>query len=63
MKFSIKAFFSNCDQIRMKLRILSHILKKSLTENFIFYAMVLLCNTEICYSVLIQEFLSKGHGY
>ena len=29
MKFSIKVFFSKCDQIRMKLRILSHLLKKS----------------------------------
>ena len=33
MKFSIKDFFSKCDQI---LRIWSHLLKKSLTENFIF---------------------------
>ena len=30
MKFSIKDFFSKCDQIR------SHLLKKSLIENFIF---------------------------
>ena len=37
MKFSIKNFFSKFDQIRRKLlRILSHLLKKSLTENFIF---------------------------
>ena len=34
MKFSIKDFFSKCDQIRSFLRILSHILKKSLMENF-----------------------------
>ena len=38
MKFSIKDFFSKCDQIRRKLRIWSHLLKKSLMENFIFYA-------------------------
>ena len=38
MKFSIKDFFGRCDQIRMKLRIWSHLLKKSLMENFIFYA-------------------------
>ena len=31
MKFSIKDFFSKCDQIRKKL-------KKSLMENFIFHA-------------------------
>ena len=30
MKFSIQDFFSNCDQIRSKLRIWSHLLKKSL---------------------------------
>ena len=38
MKFPIKNFFSNCDQIRGFLRICSHLLKKSLMENFIFYA-------------------------
>ena len=36
MKFSIKVFFSKCDQIRSVLRIWSHLLKKSLIENFIF---------------------------
>ena len=38
MKFSIKDFFSKYDQIRRKLRIWSHLLKKSLMENFIFCA-------------------------
>ena len=38
MKFSIKDFLSKCDQIHMKLRIWSHLLKKSLMENFIFCA-------------------------
>ena len=38
MKFSNKDFFSNCDQIRRKLRIWSHLLKKSLMEKFIFCA-------------------------
>ena len=38
MKFSIEDFFSKCDQIRMKLRIWSHLLKKSSMENFIFCA-------------------------
>ena len=37
-KFSIKEFFSKCDQIRRKLRIWSHLLKKPLMKNFIFYA-------------------------
>ena len=36
IKFSIKDFFSECDQIRSFLRIWSHLLKKSLRENFIF---------------------------
>ena len=36
MKFSIEDFFSKCDQIRKKLRIWSHLLKKFCMENFIF---------------------------
>ena len=40
MKFSIKDFFSKCDQIRSFLRIWSHLLKKSLMEDFIFCAVV-----------------------
>ena len=35
MKFFIKDFFSKCDQIRRKMGIWSHLLKKSLIENFI----------------------------
>ena len=38
MKFSIKDFLSKYDEIRRKLRIWSHLLKKSLMENFIFCA-------------------------
>ena len=38
MKFSINDFFSKCDEIHTKLRIWSHLLKKSLMENFIFCA-------------------------
>ena len=38
MKFSIKDFFSKCDQTRRKLWIWSHLLQKSLIENFIFCA-------------------------
>ena len=36
MKFSIKDFFSKCDQIRRKLQIWSHLLKKCLIESFIY---------------------------
>ena len=35
MKFSIKDFFSKCDQIHSFLRIWLHLLKKSLIRNFI----------------------------
>ena len=35
MKFSIKDFFSKCDQIHSFLRIWSHLLKKSLMEGFL----------------------------
>ena len=38
MKFFIKDFFSQCDQIRTFLWIWSLLLKKSLMENFIFCA-------------------------
>ena len=38
MKFSIKDFFSKCDQICRKLRIWSHLLKKSLMESLVFCA-------------------------
>ena len=38
-KFSIRDFFSKCDQIRSFLRIWSHLLKKSYIKNFIFCAM------------------------
>ena len=41
MKFSINDFSSKCYQIRRKLRIWSHLLKKSVIENFIFSAMLL----------------------
>ena len=41
MKFSIKNFFSKCDQIRSFLQTWSHLLKKSLMENFTFCAVCL----------------------
>ena len=36
--FFINGYFNKCDQIRSFLWIWSHLLKKSLRENFIFYA-------------------------
>ena len=41
MKFSIKDFFSKCDQIRRRMRIWSHLLKKSSMEKFIFLQYIL----------------------
>ena len=39
IKFSIRNFFRKCNQILSFLRILSHLLKKSLIENFTFCPM------------------------
>ena len=39
-KFSTEDFFSKCDQIRRKLQIWSHLPKKLLVENFIFFAVL-----------------------
>ena len=52
MKFSIKDFFSKCDQIRRKLRIWSHLLKKSLMQNFIFCAVIVVLKL---YSASLKE--------
>ena len=43
MKFSIKDFFSKCDQIRSFLWIWSHLQKKALMENFIYWAVQTIC--------------------
>ena len=42
MKFSMKDFFSKCDQMSSFLRIWSHLLKKPLMENIIFGQCILL---------------------
>ena len=36
MELSVRYFFRKCNQIRKKLQIWPHLLKKSLMENFIF---------------------------
>ena len=51
-KFSIKDFYSKCDQMRSFPQIKSHILKKFLMENFIFYAVSLPLLNLINYSFL-----------
>ena len=37
MNFLVKKLFSKCEHIRVKLRIYSHLLNKSLAENFTFF--------------------------
>ena len=49
MKFSIKDFFSKCGQIRSFLRIWSHLLNKSLMENFIFCIVTTFFSKTPCY--------------
>ena len=60
MEFSIKDFFSKYDQIRRKLRIWSHFLKKSLLENFIFCAVwqLIILSKIICISAVTLILLS-----
>ena len=64
-KFSITDFFSKCDQIRRKLRICSHLLKKSVMENFIFFCEVLLylTNTRLHSSSLQIVWYSNQYFY
>ena len=54
LKFSIKDFFSKCDQICSKLRIWSHLLKKFLMENFVFC--VVYRKTARYFFLVIQRF-------
>ena len=53
MKFSIKDFFSKCEQIRRRLRICSQLLKKSLMENFIFCEVQIATAIQRLYSILL----------
>ena len=53
MKFSIKDFFSKCYQIRRKLRIWLHLLKKSLMDNFTFRAVYIVWKS--LYEMLLEE--------
>ena len=63
MKFSIKDFFSKCDQIRRNLWIWSHLLKKSILENFIFCAVFIgEIATDRDYSGLLIVFLGVFFG-
>ena len=59
MKFFIKDFFSKCDHIHSFLRIWSHLLKKSLTEHFIFCAVKNFSRKRISLSFAIIKKLTK----
>ena len=48
MKFSIEYFFSKCDQIRRKLQIWSHLLKKFLMKN-LFFVQYICAETQILF--------------
>ena len=55
MKFSMKGFFSEYDEILRNLRIWSHLLKKSFMENFIFCTVAI---SLILQSELLSEILT-----
>ena len=65
MKFYIKDFLSKCDQIRSFLRIWSYLLKKSLMEIFLFYAVLpgKLCNNFENFYVSFQRSNSQCQDY
>ena len=56
MKFSIENFFCKCDQIHSFLRIWSHLLTKSLMENFIFCAAKVMLN-KLKFQVSLSYFI------
>ena len=58
MKFSIKDFFSKSHHICRKLRMWSHLLKKSIMENFIFSAVTHSCSNLEGQIVFIKQIKS-----
>ena len=69
MKFSIKDFFSKCNQIRSFLRIWTHLLKKFLLKNIIFVQCNVIFNywwLQLYFTVLITcklKFVSKESSW
>ena len=59
MKLSIKDFFSKCDQICSFLRIRSHLLTKSLMENFIFCAVLVSQDVQLIGIQIIELHFTK----
>ena len=64
MEFSMKHFFSKFDHIRRFLQIWSHILKKSLMENFIFCVVIARKKTRKCKDIflLINTLFTKMYS-
>ena len=62
MKFSIKDSFSKCDQIRRKLQIWSHLLKKSLMESFFLCSARDSCINQLL-SIIHDIYKSLYEGY
>ena len=65
MKFSIKNFFSKCDQIHSFLQIWSYLLKKSLMKNLIFCAVerffyILKAYLARCQTALMEPFYENN---
>ena len=60
IKFSFTDLFSKCDQIRRKLQIWSHLLKKYVMENFIF-CVVKTFNKYFCFSRWVLELSWNNH--
>ena len=56
MKFSIKDFSSKFDQVHKKLRVPSHLLKKSLMINLIFFAVTLLVDLNMLFVLKFIDF-------
>ena len=52
MKFFVKDFFTKCDQIRSFSPICSHLLNKFLTQNHIFWAVLVIFLVFVEYGLL-----------
>ena len=62
-KFSIIDFFSKCDQTRWKLRIWSHLLKKSFMDNFVFLSSVTLLQFHLQLQLQLQFKQEKCYAF
>ena len=61
MKFSVKDFFSKCDQLSDFLRVWSHLLKKATIKNFIFCVLLSL-KSPLSLLALASESKNRCHA-